>query len=135
MFLTIWRGQKQFPEENKRVLVYVEHPDGKRSIKITRRINNKWQCKDTVLAWTYLPLRPEGAHLTEISKSDYIGFWNPVSEILPPNSGPVLVTCREPFGFSFVQYAYFDAEAKRWPNWPGEYEIVAWMQLPAPYRG
>lgn len=133
--MIMWREPDELPDEKRRVLVYVENPDEERNIKISQRIKGEWKCKDTVLAWMSLPPAPEWYEKWKISEVDFIGFWNPVSEILPPVSGTFLITVKLPIGFYCVFNAFFSTETQSWVNWPEEeLKIVAWMQMPVPYR-
>lgn len=64
------------------------------------------------------------------------GKWIPVSEKLPKDPRPVLVTIlwHEPYDNYEVSIEEYWDNGDGWGDWLGA-EIVAWMPLPKPYKG
>ena len=93
-------------------------------------------------SWYYCSLLPDeidqgssGAYRQDDCPMSEVIEWIPVSERLPKDPRPVLVTIlwHEPYHNYEVSIAEYWDNGEGWGDWPGA-EIVAWMPLPEPRR-
>ena len=60
--------------------------------------------------------------------------WIPVSERLPENGKNVLVSVYHYDGKPFVYIGFYAVNSQKWIVDSLEYDVVAWMPLPEPYK-
>lgn len=86
------------------------------------------------LGMTLMDIAIEATALVLSGMLDGEEQWIPVTEGLPEDNEMVLVSCRTKKGVTSVNLGYYD-EDEFWHGSGSMSEVVAWMELPKPYKG